>query len=217
MLGKSVDVSPLRLVLDHLATTARTLDEGVAWVRESLGIAMPPGGSHPRMGTHNRLLALGPADFLEVIAVDPDAPAPGVRRWYGLDSFDDSPRIGTWILGTPDIAASLADAHPDSGPAVAAIRGDLEWLISVPEDGSMPMQGAYPTLIQWPHGPLPVTRMQGGGCSLHSLPVHHPESAWIAARLKGQFDDPRVTFADGPVEIQATFDTPAGRRLLRQQ
>lgn len=202
------------LVLDHLAITARTLDEGATWVRDMLGVEMPPGGSHPRMGTHNRLLALGPADFLEVIAVDPDAPAPGVGRWYGLDSFDDSPRIATWILGTPDIARSLDAAHPDSGPAIEAIRGDLEWLISVPADGSMPMQGACPTLIQWPPGPLPVTRMQGRGCSLQSLTIRHPEADTIAARLKGQLHDSRVTFETGPMGLAATFDTPSGLRRL---
>ncbi len=214
MPASDASASVPRLVVDHLAITARTLDEGVAWVRDMLGIEMPPGGSHPRMGTHNRLLALGPADFLEVIAVDPDAPAPGVGRWYGLDSFDASPRIGTWILGTPDIAASLPRAHPDSGPAVEAIRGDLEWLISVPEDGSMPMQGAYPTLIQWPAGPLPVTRMQDRGCSLHSLTVRHPDADTIAARLSGQLHDPRVIFETGPVGLAATFNTPSGQRTL---
>jgi len=204
-----------RLVLDHLAIVARTLAEGVAHVRDSLGVEMPPGGAHPRMGTHNRLLGLGPTDFLEVIAIDPEAPAPGYGRWYGLDRFDDTPRIGTWILGTPDIARSLTHAHPDSGPAVAAKRGDLEWLISVPDDGSMPMQGACPTLIQWPAGPLPVTRMERCGCTLIGLTVNHPKAGEIAARLSGQFDDPRVKFENGPVGFEATFDTPSGQRVLR--
>ncbi|MDF1737281.1 MAG: VOC family protein [Minwuia sp.] len=215
MPGHSVGIPCPRLVLDHLAITARTLEEGVAWVRDSLGIEMPPGGSHPRMGTHNRLLSLGASDFLEVIAVDPDAQPPAVGRWYGLDSFDDSPRIGTWILGTPDIANSLAHAHPDSGPAIEAVRGDLEWLISVPADGSMPMQGAWPTLIQWPSGPLPVTRMQHRGCALHSLTVRHPEAGSIATLLQPQFSDPRIAFETGPLALEATFDTPSGRRTLR--
>ncbi|MDF1721282.1 MAG: VOC family protein [Minwuia sp.] len=206
---------PPRLVLDHLAITARTLDEGVAHVRETLGIDMPPGGAHPRMGTHNRLLSLGQDVFLEVIAVDPAAATPACGRWYGLDHFDDAPRIGTWILGTPDIERSLARAHADSGPAIEAVRGDLEWLISVPADGSMPMQGAYPTLIQWPEGPLPVTRMAGRGCALIGLEISHPDAERIATMLAGQFDDPRVSYVAGALGFAATFDTPSGVRTLR--
>lgn len=215
MLNKINGNSPPRLVLDHLAITARTLAEGVAWVRELLGIEMPPGGAHPRMGTHNRLLGLGPDVFLEVIAVDPDAPAPDCGRWYGLDSFDGPPRIGTWIVGTPDISRSLVHAHTDSGPAVEAVRGDLEWLISVSADGSMPMQGAYPTLIQWPDGPLPVTRMEGRGCSLTGLKISHPNADQIASGLASQFDDHRVTFQTGPHGLAATFDTPSGSKILQ--
>lgn len=63
-----------RLILDHITVVARSLDEGVAHVCDALGIKMPSGGAHPAMGTHNRLMALGPGFFLEVIAVDPDVP-----------------------------------------------------------------------------------------------------------------------------------------------
>jgi Glyoxalase-like domain len=41
------------------------------------------------MGTHNRVIAISsesfPDCYVEVIAIDPDAPAPGRRRWFGLD------------------------------------------------------------------------------------------------------------------------------------
>ena len=42
--------------LDHLAITAPTLEIGVRWVEERLGVRLSPGGAHPMMGTHNRLL-----------------------------------------------------------------------------------------------------------------------------------------------------------------
>ena len=71
--------------LDHIAVVAPDLAAGVAWVREALGVEMPPGGRHPEMGTHNHLVGLGPDVYLEVIAIDQDAAAPRHRRWFGLD------------------------------------------------------------------------------------------------------------------------------------
>ena len=58
------------LVLDHLAVSAATLEEGAGWIGERLGVAVEGGGRHAEMGTHNRLLSLGDL-YLEVIAVDP--------------------------------------------------------------------------------------------------------------------------------------------------
>ena len=63
--------------LDHIAVVAPDLAAGVAWVRDVLGVEPPRGGKHPQMGTHNCICcALGEDVFLEVIAVDPDAPKP---------------------------------------------------------------------------------------------------------------------------------------------
>ena len=62
--------------LDHLVVAARDLDEGTAFVQDLLGVPLEPGGKHDAMGTHNRLLNLGGGVYLEIITIDPDAPAP---------------------------------------------------------------------------------------------------------------------------------------------
>ena len=58
-------------------------------MRATLGAAPAAGGKHVGMGTHNRLLAIGspafPKAYLEIIAIDPDAPPPTRPRWFGLD------------------------------------------------------------------------------------------------------------------------------------
>ena len=70
--------------LDHLVLAAPELARGVVWAERRLGVAFGPGGAHPGMGTHNRLLRLGAGAFLEVIAPAPDSPAPPHPRWFGM-------------------------------------------------------------------------------------------------------------------------------------
>ena len=75
---------------DHLSVVAPSLEEGVAHVRSCLGIEIAFGRKHSHMGTHNHLLRLGDATYLEVISIDESAPAPTGPRWFG---FDDPARV----------------------------------------------------------------------------------------------------------------------------
>ncbi len=175
--------------LDHLVVAARTLDQGVAWIRSTLGVEIGPGGAHPRMATHNRLMKVATDAFLEVIAIDPTAVAPPSPRWYGLDdpeiqaSLQHSPRLLTWVVRIQRIAhASEASAIP-LGPVVPASRGTLHWQITVPADGSLPELGVMPTVIQWPKDAEPWTGMADTGCRLVSLTLHHPEPDRIVSAL----------------------------------
>ena len=73
--------------IDHLAIVGDSLAEATAWVQERLGTGLAPGGVHPHMGTHNRLLSLGPDAYLEAIAINTDVPPPVHARWFGMDWF----------------------------------------------------------------------------------------------------------------------------------
>ena len=77
----------MTLEFDHLAVCGETLDAAVAHVEAVLGLTLEPGGVHVEMGTHNRLLSLGPGMYLEAIAVNPEAAHPGRPRWFDLDRF----------------------------------------------------------------------------------------------------------------------------------
>ena len=201
--------------LDHIAVLARTLEEGAAHVAECLGIDMPVGGKHPAMGTHNLLLSLGPACYLEVIAVDPDAPKPGRPRWFGLDAFDEAPRLGTWILATDDLEDSLAATGGQSGEATDLSRGDLRWRISVRPDGSLPMGGAFPSFIAWPGGISPAGRMVDLGCRMRRVTIRHPDGAGIRASLDGRLDGRVIDIReDDARSMEADIETPDGVRRL---
>ncbi|MEM8838381.1 MAG: VOC family protein [Pseudomonadota bacterium] len=201
--------------LDHITVLARTLEEGAAHVKATLGIDMPEGGRHRQMGTHNLLLSLGSDLFLEVIAIDPEAQAPERPRWFDLDRFDGNPVLKTWVLGTDDIESALTRAHPESGRATRITRGDLTWLISIADTGEMPLEGAYPTFIEWPEGPHPEGRMGDRGCRLLELAIAHPEAEELAHLLDGGFKDDRVVFKTAPdMRLSATIETPDGVRVL---
>ncbi|GFE48353.1 polyphosphate kinase [Roseobacter cerasinus] len=207
-------IMKLDLKLDHITVVARTLDEGADHIRQMLGIDMPQGGAHPAMGTHNRLLSLGESTFLELIAVDQQAAAPDRPRWFDLDRFDGPPVLATWVLGTDDIPAALSTAHPDSGEATPITRGDLSWLISVPKDGSMPVDGAFPALIEWPSGPHPASRMPDLGCRIQSLSISHPDAETIEVLIGNRIDRTCITISKGPKSILAQIETPNGMKVL---
>jgi hypothetical protein len=135
--------------LDHLVVTAADLRSGVEWVRDVLGAEPRPGGKHREMGTHNCLLRLGESAYLEVIAPDPGGCRPEWPRWFGLDhvSKGSPPRLAAWVARTPDIRAAQAACSEPLGGVERMSRGNLEWLITIPEDGSLPLDGAAPTLI----------------------------------------------------------------------
>jgi Glyoxalase-like domain len=207
--------------LDHVTVAANSLAAGVSHTERALDVEIPTGGSHQIMGTHNHLLRLGEMLFLEVIASDPVA-GPLLRpRWFALDDprirtqLETSPRLCTWVVRTEDIAAALRSTPKEAGEVVKVGRGKLEWLISVPPDGSMPFDGAFPTILQWPAGPHPASQMPDLGCSLVRLEIEHPDAALISQLLKPFFDDQRVQFSAGPaVSMRATIKTPKGERQL---
>lgn len=173
------------LALDHLVVAARDLESGARWCLETLGCAPTPGGRHPLMGTHNSLLRLSgegeSACYLEILAIDPQAPAPARRRWFGFDepefasSIAAGPRLLHWVARTIRLDRVLdawALLGHDAGPALAAARetprGRLEWRIAVRDDGRLAAGGAWPTLIEW-RGAHPVDDLPDVDLRLESL------------------------------------------------
>lgn len=204
--------------IDHLAIAAPTLQAGSDAVFAQLGLRPQAGGRHDRMGTHNLLLRLGEALYLEVIAVDPEAPAPTRPRWFGLDALapDTAPRLACWVARTEDIVGAAA-ALP-LGEVLPMARGTLDWRITVPADGSLPLGGAVPVLIQWDTAAHPAASLPDAGCTLAALELRHPEPARVQAVLdRLQLAEPSVALSlrGAPVAgLAAQVRTPQGLRTL---
>ena len=205
----------MKIEFDHIAVAAGTLEAGCAVVESAMAVTLAPGGVHPAMATHNRLLGLGPGEYLEVIAVDPEAPPPGRPRWFDLDSFAGPPRLTNWILRTDDLEAALAAAPAGAGVPMALQRGELRWRMAVPGDGRLPFDGCFPALIEWQGDMHPADRLPDAGCRLTRLDIVHPSAAALSAALSPLFADERVIVTEGPqASIRAAFDTPAGPRVI---
>jgi hypothetical protein len=201
------------LKLDHLAVACSDLAEGTAWVEDQLGVKLQPGGQHPRYGTHNKLLGLEDGLYFEVIAIEPDAMPQAGHAWFGLDDFAGPPRLANWICQTDDLKTALAKAPDAVGTPRALMRADLEWQITVPDDGSLPYDGAFPTLIEWAAGTHhPADRLAQCGVKLLRLEVSHPRAEQIAQMM--DLGDPRVAMVTGPFALRATFQTPSGVKTL---
>ena len=209
----------MRCTLDHIVIAATTLEAGVAHLEDRLGVTVPPGGAHPHMGTHNRLMRLGGRTYLEIIAIDPAAPLPKRRRWYDLDApalqarIATRPQLVTWVVRTDDIEALAPRSTVPLGRIETVSRGDLTWRITVPEDGTMPEGGLFPTVIEWPDGVEPSERLADLGCRLDTFRVRHADPARFEAALAavGAGDMVQVEPAgpDGP-GLVADLETPLG-------
>ena len=203
------------LTFDHLAIACETLETGVGAVEQALGVALAPGGEHAAMGTHNRLLSLGPGEYLEVIAVNPQAPAPGRPRWFALDAFSGPPRPNAWICRTDDLAAALNTAPVGTGLPIAFTRAAYEWEMAVPDSGLLPFDGLFPALIQWHSRAHPADALPDHGVRLAQLVITHPEAPALRAALDPMLTDPRIAITSGAEPALAVeLDTPHGPRIL---
>ena len=206
--------------IDHLVITSPTLEAGVKFVSQALGVTLQSGGEHQRMGTHNSLLKLGESLYLEVIAPNPNAPKPERPRWFELDDLqpDMPPKLATWVARTTDIHASLAASIETLGNIEAMSRGDLNWLITIPSDGGLLFNGIAPALIEWQGQTHPAAKLQDMGCSLIRLEAFHPQASRIQALLESISFQGEVYISSIPPEdkpyLAAYINTPSGVKKL---
>jgi hypothetical protein len=221
--------------LDHLVVLAPSLASGVAWAEATLGVTPGPGGEHPLMGTHNRLLRLSNgkgqpgAAYLEIIAINPAATPelqPPEHRWFDMDDpalrervAQMGPQLVHWVARVPDLTAALLawrELGIDRGEARAASRptpgGLLQWQISLRPDGQRLFDGCLPTLIEWgPHHP--TAAMPDSGLTLKSLTLQHPQAALLQAACQAiGLDAALITV--GPARLSAQLSTPGGPLTL---
>lgn len=210
------------LQLDHITVIAPTLAEGVAHVRACLDLDVPFGRQHPYMGTHNHLLRLGDAVYLEIVALDPGAPHPGRPRWFGLDdqtavrkAWDDGLRLRGWVARVADIDAVLPRHEDVLGRKVRLATPDAHFFFAIPADGSLPGGGIAPSVIDRVGRPPPVAAMADAGARLRDLVIEHPQPDQVAALYERLgVDHPPLIQRGDRLRYRALIDTPGGLKEL---
>lgn len=210
------------LQLDHITIIAPTLAEGVAHVRNRLDIDVPFGRRHQSMGTHNHLLRIGKGVYLEIIAIDPGAPRPAHPRWFGLSdetavrvAWDSGFRLRGWVVRTTDIDSVLSKHGPVLGRKAQLVGGDSFFFFSIPDDGSLPLGGAAPSVIDRRGRPPPVDSMANHGAQLQALVLEHPDAEAITCLYEdlGIDTPPKVQKSD-LFRFRATIQTFGGLKEL---
>jgi hypothetical protein len=169
------------------------------------------------MGTHNALLRLGGASYLEVLAINPGAPRPAHPRWFELDRMasDAPPRLAAWVARSSDLRTIAVASPIPLGKVEAATRGDLAWNITLPAGGTLTEGGVVPMVIEWTSGSHPSGRLPNAGLSLEMLELTHPRPDAIGDVLRWiGFEGPVSVQRGESPSLRARLRTPDGAKTL---
>jgi hypothetical protein len=210
--------------IDHLVIGSATLVRGVDYVKDRLGVEMPFGGIHEKMGTHNHLMQLGKNVFLEIIAINDEIDPPKRPRWFGLDDqkirrqVEMQPALLTWVVNTDNLNALQQKAQFSVGIIEKISRGDLNWYFGLPRDGRLLAGGMLPYAIEWRTEEHPCANMADLGCRFHSLEIYHPYAPWLQTALDSIGAAKLVKICPLPSNetpyLKAYIHTPRGLREL---
>ena len=207
-------------VIDHIVFGCDQLDSGTAYLEAMLAASFSAGGQHHMMATHNRLLRLQNSIYLEAIAIDHVAAAKkgdiGRCRWFSLD--DDctrqklaiSPQPLCWVVAVDDIHQATAKCGYDAGRITRVTRDDLEWWLTIPDDGSLAESGLLPSFIEWPNGRNPANRLPENGTTLQNIILVHPNPQFITSCIDGIGIDGPIVVRQGQSELIFQLQTSAG-------
>lgn len=210
------------LTLDHLSVIAPNLEEGVRHVRTCLDLDVPFGQRHVGMGSYNHLLQLGGTIYLEIVALDPEAGLPEIARWFGLNDqgkvrreWDAGQRLRGWVARVDEMDRVLDGREAIFGRKVALPVGNPSFDFAVPDDGSLPLDGAAPSLIGRRGIPRSMATIADLGARLRAVSLEHPAADVISALLQEIGVDPLLTIRPGTdFRYRAQIETPSGSREL---
>ncbi len=171
--------------IDHFMYAGPDLEALCTGFTALSGLKPEPGGQHPQLGTHNRLLGGEGPMYLELIAPDPSSAARSALR-AGIAALT-RPSLHRFIMdatGTDldpllkryrqaGISAQVQDMH-----RVTPAGTTLRWRLLVPDENRFGLFAPY--FIDWLDTPHPSTRLARGFETL-DIEAGHPASEELLA------------------------------------
>jgi len=211
-------MSALLRRVDHLIYGTADLYAGVERLESLLGVRATPGGQHPGMGTRNALISLGAKTYLEIMAPDPEQPAPAAPRWFGIDQLG-APKLVAWVANGTALGRLVGHAagrgitlgDVSSGSRRRPDGTVLGWQFTNPR--VIVADGIVPFFIDWGTSPHPATGA-AAGAALIGLRAEHPDAPRVQGMLRELGLELPVAPAP-PAALVATIAGPHGTVELR--
>ena len=203
--------------IDHFMYAGADLDAACASFSELTGISPLPGGSHPTLGTRNRLVGGDTPTYLEIIGPDPASAVRNDMR-SGIEALTRAQLYRVIMRCTSADFPALTEAYRRAGieapvhdlQRVTPEGVTLRWKLMIPAANSYGLFA--PFFIDWLDTPHPSASLPPSfaivGCE-----AGHPEAARLAPLWRQLGVDIPLRAADAPY-MRLLLTTPRGEIAL---
>lgn len=202
--------------VDHVIVGISDLQRGIEELERLTGVRAVYGGAHPGRGTHNALMSLGGAQYLEILAPNPEDQ--GSTPWIGeLGSLASLTPVG-WAARSRDLAAlqrTLEAQGVETGEIRpgARDRPDGTRIAWKTLDLKAPSP-LLPFFIEWEPGGAHPSETSPQGCRLTDFVLHDPAPEALRRPLQAAGLGVEVREAKEP-GMRISLTCPKGDLVLR--
>jgi len=130
-------------------------------------------------------------------------------------AWDEGRRLRSWVARTDSIGAVLAGRDAIFGKKVALPAVGSSFDFSIPDDGSLPLDGAAPSIIDRRGKPRSMATIADLSARLLSFVLEHPDPVAISALYRDLNNDHSPTIVKGDsVQYRTRIATAAGLKEL---
>ncbi|MBK8501276.1 MAG: VOC family protein [Saprospiraceae bacterium] len=199
------------MFIDHFVWATPDLGLEMEHFIDISGVKPEYGGSHPGKGTHNALVRVGHACYLEIVAPDPLQHQID-RRWM-IPQEVTHPRLIKWAWTSNDLVGDcerMDELGCLLGPVSTGkrFRNDGQWLHWKLTDPDFSDSSLVPFLISWGQDQHPALSLPLH-CQLRSVSLLHPRPENLRF-LELLSDFPVVNIEQGEELLSIEIEAPRG-------